>query len=75
LRKLLKSRQIGVFANLRETQGEYNFAGQYQQAPAPLGGGMEKAGRFKTYIDKELPPKFEMIFQSWDTANKPNRTE
>jgi len=23
--------------------GEYNFAGQYQQAPAPQGGGMVKA--------------------------------
>jgi hypothetical protein len=26
----------------RRTQGEYNFAGQYQQSPTPLGGGMVK---------------------------------
>ena len=26
---------------------------------------------FKTYTANELPAKFEMIFQSWDTANKP----
>jgi predicted phage terminase large subunit-like protein len=62
---------LEILQDIRETQGEYNFAGQYQQAPAPLGGGMVKAGWFKTYTDKELPPKFEMVFQSWDTANKP----
>jgi predicted phage terminase large subunit-like protein len=32
---------------------------------------MVKAGWFKTYSQNELPPKFEMVFQSWDTANKP----
>jgi len=26
----------------RRTTGEYNFAGQYQQSPAPLGGGLVK---------------------------------
>jgi predicted phage terminase large subunit-like protein len=62
---------LEILQDIRETQGEYNFAGQYQQAPAPLGGGMVKAGWFKTYTANELPPKFEMIFQSWDTANKP----
>jgi predicted phage terminase large subunit-like protein len=36
-----------------------------------LGGGMVKAEWFKTYTASELPTKFEMIFQSWDTANKP----
>jgi len=29
---------------IRRTIGEYNFAGQYQQMPAPQGGGMVKAG-------------------------------
>ncbi len=62
---------LEILQNIRETQGEYHFAGQYQQAPAPLGGGMVKAGWFKTYSQNELPPKFEMVFQSWDTANKP----
>jgi predicted phage terminase large subunit-like protein len=32
---------------------------------------MVKADWFKTYTALDLPPKFEMIFQSWDTANKP----
>jgi predicted phage terminase large subunit-like protein len=62
---------LEVLQNIKETQGEYNFAGQYQQAPAPLGGGMVKHAWFKTYNANELPPKFEFILQSWDTANKP----
>jgi predicted phage terminase large subunit-like protein len=56
---------------LREVLGEYNFAGQYQQAPAPLGGGLVKAEWFQTYTEKDRPEKFNTIFQSWDTANKP----
>ncbi len=63
---------LEILQHIRETQGEYNFAGQYQQAPAPLGGGMTKAGWFKSYTQNDLPPKFEMVFQSWDTANKPS---
>jgi predicted phage terminase large subunit-like protein len=33
---------------------------------------MVKAEWFKTYQAAEPPAKFEMIFQSWDTANKPS---
>src|SRR5258706_8017745 len=62
---------LEVLANIRGIQGEYNFAGQYQQTPAPLGGGMIKASWFKSYTDADVPSKFDMIFQSWDTANKP----
>jgi predicted phage terminase large subunit-like protein len=62
---------LEVLNRLRATQGEYNFAGQYQQAPAPLGGGLVKAEWFNTYTSDDLPAKFDMVFQSWDTANKP----
>jgi predicted phage terminase large subunit-like protein len=62
---------LEVLNHLREAQGEYNFAGQYQQAPSPLGGGLVKAEWFKTYTAADVPATFEMIFQSWDTANKP----
>jgi hypothetical protein len=62
---------LEILAQLREIQGEYNFAGQYQQAPAPLGGGMVKTEWFKTYTEVQQPTRFEMVFQSWDTANKP----
>jgi predicted phage terminase large subunit-like protein len=62
---------LEILNNVRERLGEYHFAGQYQQAPAPLGGGLVKAAWFKTYTATDRPAKFEMIFQSWDTANKP----
>jgi hypothetical protein len=55
---------------IRRTIGEYNFAGQYQQSPAPLGGGLVKAEWFKRYRENELPERFDRIVQSWDTANK-----
>ena len=62
---------LATLNNLREVLGEYNFAGQYQQAPAPLGGGLVKADWFRSYAATDLPAQFEMTFQSWDTANKP----
>ena len=55
---------------IRRTIGEYNFAGQYQQSPAPLGGGLVKAEWFKRYRDNERPERFDRIVQRWDTANK-----
>lgn len=61
---------IKVLNAIRERQGEYHFAGQYQQAPAPLAGGMVKAHWFMKYAPHELPQRFDLIFQSWDTANK-----
>jgi len=54
----------------RQMIGEYNFAGQYQQRPSPLGGGMVKAEWFKYYVPGQEPSKFDLVFQSWDTANK-----
>ena len=56
--------------HIRRTIGEYNFAGQYQQSPAPLGGGLVKAEFFKRYGEKDRPERFDRIVQSWDTANK-----
>jgi predicted phage terminase large subunit-like protein len=62
---------LDVLNHIRETLGEYNFACQYQQSPAPLGGGLVKAEWFRTYTAADVRAEFEMIFQSWDTANKP----
>jgi predicted phage terminase large subunit-like protein len=61
---------LEVLAQMREIQGEYNFAGQYQQAPSPLGGGIIKTHWLRFYQQEELPETFEFVFQSWDTANK-----
>src|SRR5438034_1575462 len=61
---------LATLDHIRRTIGEYNFAGQYQQSPAPLGGGLVKEAWFKRYGEKERPESFERIVQSWDTANK-----
>jgi predicted phage terminase large subunit-like protein len=61
---------LEILDRIRRTIGEYNFAGQYQQSPAPLGGGLVKAVWFKRYRKDELPERFDRIVQSWDTANK-----
>jgi predicted phage terminase large subunit-like protein len=59
---------IEFLENLRVQIGEYNFAGQYQQSPAPLGGGLVKRDWLQTYTD--MPDRFSLILQSWDCANK-----
>ena len=59
-----------MLEQIRRTIGEYNFAGQYQQAPSPLGGGIVKATWFRHYMPSELPQSFDRVVQSWDTANK-----
>jgi predicted phage terminase large subunit-like protein len=59
-----------MLEQLRRAIGEYNFAGQSQQAPSPQGGGMVKAAWFRSYAPNERPEKFDRIVQSWDTANK-----
>ena len=61
---------LDTLDRIRRTMGEYNFAGQYQQSPAPLGGGLVKTDWFKRYREDELPERFDRIVQSWDTANK-----
>ena len=61
---------LAALEKIRRTIGEYNFAGQYQQSPAPLGGGLVKREWFKNYTEAELPERFDTVVQSWDTANK-----
>jgi phage terminase large subunit-like protein len=58
-----------MLARIGRTIGEYNFAGQYRQAP-PLGGGIVKPARFRRYWPEELPAAFERLVRSWDTANE-----
>ena len=55
---------------IKETLGSCNFSAQYQQNPAPPGGGMIKWSWFRFYRD--LPPRGpnDQIVQSWDTAYK-----
>jgi predicted phage terminase large subunit-like protein len=63
---------LETLTHIRTTIGEYNFAGQYQQRPAPAGGGMVKEAWFRRYRMSDRPEKFDRVVQSWDTANKPS---
>lgn len=58
-----------TIARMRRDMGEYTFAAQYLQSPAPLGGGYIKEKWFQSF-DPMRPPVFDRIIQSWDTANK-----
>jgi predicted phage terminase large subunit-like protein len=65
-----KRESLDTLKKIRQTIGEYNFASQYQQNPTPPGGLIVKTEWLKYYEPSELPPRFSLILQSWDTANK-----
>lgn len=56
----------------KTTLGTYGFACQYQQNPAPEGGGIIKLKWFTRY--KSLPDMLDVVqvTQFWDTAQKAN---
>ncbi|MGD9538539.1 MAG: phage terminase large subunit [Alphaproteobacteria bacterium] len=55
-------------ARAKHELGSYGFAAQYQQRPAPLGGGLVKLGWFRRYRARPAAPR--LVVQSWDTAHK-----
>ena len=61
---------LETLQTIRQTIGEYNFSSQYQQNPIPLGGAMVKTEWLKYYEPGEEAGKFDIVIQSWDTANK-----
>jgi phage terminase large subunit-like protein len=61
---------LKTLGNTRASMNQYEFAAQFQQAPAPRGGGIVKEEWFKNYDPAEKPENFDRIIQSWDTANK-----
>ncbi len=66
-----KRESLETLKIIRATIGEMNFAAQYQQTPAPAGGGMIRAAWFPRFLPGDLPA-FDCVVQSWDTANKPS---
>ncbi len=55
--------------------GEYGYAGQAQQRPAPAEGGLIKRAWLQRYT--VMPVSFDLIWQSWDLAlgsDKKNNT-
>jgi predicted phage terminase large subunit-like protein len=57
---------------IHRSMGDYHFSSQYQQRPAPMGGGLVKAEWFRLEDPMQWPVKFSSIVQSWDTANTPH---
>jgi predicted phage terminase large subunit-like protein len=55
---------------IKQLIGSYNFASQYQQDPAPVGGAMVLQDWLQYYDSTAPLPRFSTILQSWDTANK-----
>lgn len=59
-------------ASLKTGMGSWAFAGQYQQNPAPLEGGIIKRNWIRYY--RELPERFDLVVQSWDCTFKGEKT-
>ena len=57
-----------VVDSLKEDLGEYGWAGQAQQRPSPLAGGIIKRAHWRTWPDDRPFPKILHTFASWDTA-------
>lgn len=63
---------MNIISELRKSLGEFAFAGQYQQRPSPIEGGLIKKEWFSFY--NQIPREFVAIFISWDTAEKTGAT-
>jgi phage terminase large subunit-like protein len=53
---------------LKKLLGEYGTAGQFQQRPSPIGGGILKTKHFQLWPAKKTIPTFDYIVQSYDGA-------
>lgn len=60
----------GVIEEMKISLGPYNYAGQYQQRPAPAEGGMIKKSDLQ-FCD--TIPEFDYSIWSWDLAMKANQ--
>lgn len=63
-----------VLEQLQRTMGSYDFAAQYQQKPAPKGGGLIKWAWFRTYDQPPIKQRGDRIVQSWDIAHTISET-
>ncbi|GAA0627216.1 hypothetical protein GCM10009422_25180 [Brevundimonas kwangchunensis] len=60
---------LEYLTSMEQSIGKALFATQYQQRPAPAGGGLVQAEWFQRYAREDRPKHFDEIIQSWDTAN------
>jgi predicted phage terminase large subunit-like protein len=61
---------LEILAQLKSDMGSYAFAAQYQQQPAPAGGGLIKKAWFGEYDVAPTKTSGDLVIQSWDTASK-----
>jgi predicted phage terminase large subunit-like protein len=61
---------LETLSQIQGDMGDYLFQSQYQQNPGPEGGAIIKTPWLRYYTPGEIPPRFSMKIQSWDTANK-----
>lgn len=59
---------LETLEKIKSSVGSRDWNALYQQRPSPEGGGIFKADWFKRYDRPE--DQYQMIVQSWDTANK-----
>lgn len=58
-----------AIVRLQNELGEYGFAGQYQQAPAPRGGGLFRRDQWKIWAPEDGKwPVFDYVLASLDAA-------
>lgn len=58
---------IGTVEELQRDKGDYAYSAQYQQSPAPRGGGIIKDAYWQLWNRNDFPP-LEFIIASLDTA-------
>lgn len=74
--ELLWPQRFGPDEVARFKFSTYVWAGQFQQRPAPLEGGILKRHWWSFYGPgcAQLPETFDLVFQSWDMAFKDTKT-
>jgi predicted phage terminase large subunit-like protein len=60
---------VEALDKIRQDVGEAAWATQWQQRPAPAGGGLVQARWFRRCPFDKLPESYDRTVQSWDTAN------
>ena len=65
-----------LLESMKAQLGGYGFAGQFQQRPAPLGGGIFQRAFWRWWGGTATPKpiKFDAVLQSWDLAFKGKTT-
>jgi len=61
-----------ILDEIKQNIGSYAYAGQYQQQPAPDGGGIWKQEWFKIVPDNDFPTNLSFYGTDWDLAYTKN---